>query len=105
MEIQINQDGYAYRIPAYGPPKYEHRWVAEIFLGRRLKFWEEVHHINGRRCDNRAENLCVMSRWNHRRYHRWQCWMFSSIGKYPRLETRIDRLRSYFGGILVGDFV
>lgn len=46
---------------------YEHRLVAEELVGRRLRRNEHVHHRNGKRWDNRPENLEVMSASEHAR--------------------------------------
>lgn len=44
---------------------YEHRIIAEQKIGRRLEKNEVVHHVNGKRWDNRPENLEVMDRIEH----------------------------------------
>jgi len=52
-----------------GQAVYEHRWLMEQHLGRKLERHEHVHHKNGNRRDNRLENLEVMSSSEHSREH------------------------------------
>ncbi len=85
--------------------QYEHRVIAEEILGRRLEAWEVVHHINGRRNDNKPSNLCVMARLDHESYHKWYDWIHETYGKYPRRATQLRKLREDFNGKLLGDFV
>jgi hypothetical protein len=61
LTIQTDVDGYQ-RIKigegngAKDWQKY-HRYVIEQHIGRKLHSFENVHHINGSRSDNRLENL------------------------------------------------
>ena len=48
---------------------FQHQLVAEEMLGRRLRPDEVVHHRNGKRDDNRPENLEVTTRSDHSRHH------------------------------------
>ena len=52
-----------------GERYFEHRYVMEQHLGRKLSKNECVHHINGDRHDNRLENLELISRAEHNREH------------------------------------
>ena len=52
-----------------GRKMLEHRWVVEQHLGRKLERWEQVHHINHDRLDNRIENLEVVTSAEHGMRH------------------------------------
>lgn len=57
-----------------GPNKrmFEHRFIVEKKIGRKLKHGEVVHHINGKPHDNRPENLvvCKSAGYHTSTYHR-----------------------------------
>lgn len=52
-----------------GSVHLEHHWVMEQHLGRKLATWEQVHHINHDRLDNRIENLEVVTQAEHSLIH------------------------------------
>jgi hypothetical protein len=45
--------------------QFEHRLIVEQRLGRYLERHEHVHHVNGKKDDNRPENLIVMDELEH----------------------------------------
>src|SRR5580765_1539072 len=61
-------DGYV-AVRVDGTYRLEHDIVIERQLGRRLLKHEQVHHLNGKRADNRPENLRLVDWASHIRDH------------------------------------
>jgi hypothetical protein len=65
---RVNRDGYV-EVFVLRRWRLEHIVVAERKIGRPLTDEEVVHHRNGNKTDNRPENLSVMTRAEHARFH------------------------------------
>jgi superfamily II DNA helicase RecQ len=94
----INERGY---VVLRAENELEHRYLAKQLLGRELDRQEIVHHINGRRTDNKIENLCLMDRNKHEHFHSWLRWKKEKSGKYPSFRHQKEVLAGEYGGTLL----
>lgn len=90
-----NESGYV--LTKFG--ELEHRIVAEKLMGEKLAIGLVVHHINGKRWDNRKRNLAVMTDRNHNRWHGRLNWMYER-SMYPKIPWQRKKLIEEFGAIL-----
>jgi hypothetical protein len=67
--VLVKVDESKYSIIANGYA-YEHKYIMEKTLGRKLIKGEIVHHANHNRQDNRIENLMLCDFSNHKFMHR-----------------------------------
>ena len=67
-EGSINTKGYKV-ITINKKEVKKHRYVMELYLGRKLNIWEQIHHINENKLDNRIENLMIVSANEHAKIH------------------------------------
>lgn len=68
----ISQSGYKRMYIDRGGRReliFEHRYLMELQIGRKLTRDEVVHHINGDKLDNSIENLQLMTRSEHALHH------------------------------------
>jgi len=67
----IDESGYR-KIRINGKQIREHVYILEKHLGRKLLKSEVSHHINGDKLDNRIENLQVVSKKKHDKFHHYK---------------------------------
>lgn len=56
-------------ITVEGRQIFEHRFVMELHLGRKLRKSEKVHHRNHNKLDNNIANLEIVSMSEHKKIH------------------------------------
>ena len=64
---------------------YEHIEVAERYLGRSLSEDEFVHHLDLNKQNNRNENLLVLHKTQHPKFHAW-------LNRCNPIVTKLDEL-------------
>jgi len=65
----IGKCGYRYVSTGKKTKIAEQRKVMQDHLGRSLKSYEQVHHMNGDKLDNRVENLMILTASDHTSHH------------------------------------
>ena len=86
---RLQKNGYL-TLTVGNKKKYLHRLIMEEYLGRKLEKYEQVHHINEDKLDNRIENLELVCISEHQRKHAIdRNFGKSQIGKEPINKTDI----------------
>lgn len=94
----INEHGYVVLV---SENDLEHRHIAKTLLNRNLNPNEVVHHINGRKTDNKIYNLCLMDNSKHELFHSWLSWKKKKTGKYPSFKEQKRILAEEYNGTLL----
>lgn len=94
----VNDNGY---VVLSASNELEHRYIAKQLLGRDLKANEVVHHINGKKTDNKVRNLCLMDGEKHEIFHSWLSWKRNKSGRYPTFRDQKGLLEEEYGGTLL----
>jgi len=67
--VLVQPDDFYFSMASLYHYIYEHRLVMAQHLGRCLHTFESVHHKNGKRADNRIENLELSQKGAHSKMH------------------------------------
>ena len=101
LGVVLNKQGYVLVRDPKNPMSLsngyvpEHRLVMSKKTGRKLEKTEIVHHKNGKRTDNREENLVLLDRSGHTKMHesgaaqkKWRSKMMSLLRKRKKWSTK-----------------
>jgi len=103
-ESLIDKDGYKWIWVGRGYTEtkqsyiLEHRYVIQQKLGRKLLFFEHVHHIDGNRLNNLPENLMVVTPQTHAACENCDLRMQIKLLKWHVKELQRQLCPQLFGG-------